>query len=128
MYLIRTIAVTAAVSLGVAALGRRNMVRVAGHSMEPSLWQGDLLFTVPARSCMIRLGQIVVIDDPLQPDHDVIKRVHRIAGDRVDVRGDNPDASTDSRTWGLIDVGLITRIAVRRWPDVRSRLRVTRRW
>lgn len=67
-------------------LGR---VRVAGHSMEPSLHHGDdlLYFALPPRP-----GSIVVARDPRDPAADrlVVKRVAAIDGSDVILESDRP--------------------------------------
>lgn len=115
--------------LAVAALAyllaltvNRSLVAVAGPSMEPALWEGDRLLTVPAARRWLREGRLVVVRDPARPDHLVVKRIAAIDGDRVTVLGDAPDRSTDSRTWGPLSTSSIRRVVVARWPDVRTPL------
>jgi nickel-type superoxide dismutase maturation protease len=114
------------VALGVCALAvvalRRSLVEVRGPSMEPTLLPGDRLITVPARPRCLRPGQVVVLEDPADPSHRVIKRVVRVADDSVEVRGDDPRRSTDGRRWGPVPSRAVRRIAVTRWPDVLSPL------
>jgi signal peptidase I len=110
----------------------RSLVVVRGPSMEPTLRAGDRLLTVPAHRWWLRPGQVVLVAPPDGPDL-VVKRVHRIerqrAGDGagtsvlVDVRGDAPAASTDSRWWGPLPPRRVRRVAFARWPDVRTPLR-----
>jgi signal peptidase I len=126
----RGAAVLAALYLATLAVNR-SLVVVRGPSMEPTLWPGDRLLTVPAHRWWLRPGQVVLVAPPEGPDL-VVKRVHHIerrrAGDRagtavvVDVRGDSPGASTDSRWWGPLPRRRVRRVAVARWPDVRTRL------
>ena len=97
---------------------RRSFVDVAGPSMEPTLWPGDRLITVPAHPRLLAIGQVVVLIDPDDPSHRIIKRIAAIDGTRVEVRGDDPSRSTDSRRWGAVPVGDIRRVAVTRWPAV----------
>ncbi len=106
----------------VALLGRRSLVEVRGPSMLPALWPGDRLLTVPARRRWLRAGQIVVLADPADPSHLVIKRIVQVAGDHVGVRGDDPRRSTDGRRWGPVPARSVRRIAVTRWPAVGSPL------
>lgn len=100
----------------------RAPIRVRGTSMLPALWPGDLLLTVPARVWRLRPGQVVVVADPGDPDHLVVKRLTTIDPGGIEVHGDDPAASTDSRTWGRLPRRSVRRVAVRRWPDVRTRL------
>jgi signal peptidase I len=109
----------------------RSLVTVRGPSMEPALWEGDRLLTVPAWRGAIVTGRVVVVRDPGDPGHLVVKRVHALVypggatpGRRelVEVRGDAPDRSTDSRAWGPVPVSAVRRLVLRRWPDLRTRL------
>lgn len=104
-------------------LANRSQVLVAGGSMEPALWPGDRLLTVPATPRALRAGQVVVVADPTDPGHLVVKRIHDVGAGTVDVRGDAPDRSTDSRQWGRLPIRQVRRIAVARWPDLRTPLR-----
>jgi nickel-type superoxide dismutase maturation protease len=90
--------------------------------MEPTLWAGDRLLTVPARPASVRPGRVVVVADPADEGHLVVKRVVSAEAGRVVVLGDQPAASTDSRTWGPLPRRAVRRIVVRRWPDLRTRL------
>lgn len=108
--------------LGAVAADRSRVV-VRGDSMLPRLWPGDVLLTVPAWGRR-RPGQVVVARDPADRDHLVIKRVTGVDGRRVFLRGDHPERSTDSRTWGWLDRRAVRRRALRRWPDLRTPLTV----
>ncbi|MTV25312.1 nickel-type superoxide dismutase maturation protease [Nitriliruptoraceae bacterium ZYF776] len=119
-------ALVAAVYLGTLAVNR-SLVEVRGGSMEPTLWPGDRLLTVPARRAWLRTGRVVVVAEPGRPDHLVVKRLTRTSADglapgRVEVLGDHAAASTDSRAWGPVPVDAVRRVVVRRWPDLRTRL------
>jgi signal peptidase I len=126
----RGTAVLAALYLATLAVNR-SLVVVRGPSMEPTLWPGDRLLTVPAHPWWLRPGQVVLVAPPEGPEL-VVKRVHHIerrrAGDGagpsllVDVRGDAPGLSTDSRWWGPLPRRRVRRVAVARWPDLRTRL------
>ncbi|MFP4636400.1 MAG: nickel-type superoxide dismutase maturation protease [Nitriliruptoraceae bacterium] len=98
----------------------RSLVRVEGPSMEPSLRAGDVLLTVPASRRMLRPGRVVVVADPTQPGHLVVKRVRRVRPSGIEVLGDLAERSTDSRQWGPLPPGAIRRVVLARWPDVRS--------
>ena len=107
----------------VALVLRRSLVEVRGPTMLPTLWEGDRLVTIPAHRAWLRRGQVVVLRDPADPSHLVIKRVTAVgSGDRVEVRGDEPDRSTDGRLWGPVPTSAIRRVAVTRWPQVLSPL------
>jgi type IV secretory pathway protease TraF len=60
---------------------------------------------------------VVAVADPLAPGRLMVKRVHAVGPKGVDVRGDNPEASTDSRQFGLVPRGrLAGRIVYRYGP------------
>jgi nickel-type superoxide dismutase maturation protease len=108
--------------LGALAADRSRIV-VQGDSMLPHLWPGDVLVTVPAL-LPLRPGQVVVARDPADPGHLVVKRVTGVGDGRVVLRGDHPDRSTDSRTWGAVPRRLVRRVALCRWPDLGTRITV----
>ncbi|MEX1178429.1 MAG: nickel-type superoxide dismutase maturation protease [Nitriliruptor sp.] len=112
----------ALVAYVVALVVNRSLVDVQGASMEPALWAGDRLLTVPARRAWIRPGRVAVVADPADPDHLVVKRLGATHRGAVEVLGDNPAASTDSRSWGPVPLDAVRRIVIRRWPDLRTRL------
>jgi nickel-type superoxide dismutase maturation protease len=116
--------------LGVAAgitVGRRwlDVVEVRGSSMAPSLLAGDRLL-VESRSYLRRSprpGEVVLAADPREPERELIKRVASIddAGSSADLRGDAPEASTDSREFGAIPLAAIRwRAIARYWPPERA--------
>ncbi len=83
----------------VAAFVRR--VRVEGPSMLPTYVEGEVL-TAVRRWRRVRVGDVVVVRDPRDSSRWLIKRCVARRGARVDVRGDNEIASTDSRDFGLV--------------------------
>jgi nickel-type superoxide dismutase maturation protease len=103
----------------------RSLVEVQGPSMTPSLREGDRLLTVPARRGWLAPGQVVVVADPADASHLVVKRLTSLGAGQVHVHGDAPRASTDSSTWGPLPLRSVRRIAVARWPDLRTPLRRT---
>jgi len=94
-----------AAGLAAAAAGRCDRVVVAGSSMAPGLLPGDRLLVW--RNGRVRPGDLVVVRDPRGTSRTVVKRVAAVGDAGVDVRGDNPAASTDSRTWGTVAWGLV---------------------
>lgn len=97
-----------------AARGRLDVVQVRGRSMAPTLLPGDRLLVarLPAR-----VGDVVLAHDPRDPRRELIKRVAAIDAAGVVLRGDNPAASTDARTFGALPPGAIAWRAVGRyWP------------
>ncbi len=111
-----------AVAYAITLAVNRSVVEVRGGSMEPTLWAGDRLLTVPARPAWLRPGRVVVVADPGDADHLVVKRIASSERGRVEVLGDDPAASTDSRHWGPLPIAAVRRVVVRRWPDLRTRL------
>ena len=83
------------------------LVRVAGRSMLPTFGPGAVLVTVPVRDATLRPNTIVTCADPRYPQRILVKRVVARLDDLVDVRGDNPQASADSQTFGLLATGAI---------------------
>src|SRR2546421_9720122 len=117
------------VALAVAALAfaraRRDWfpVRVQGPSMLPTLQPDDLLAVRPLRPDEPHTGQLVVVR---HGDMEIIKRVsatvdgYALGADEVWLTGDNPDASTDSRTTGPAARGDVVGIVRARYKPVRS--------
>lgn len=80
-------------------------VAVAGRSMEPEIADGDWLLVDPDawRARPPGPGALVLLADPRAPDRLLVKRVHAVLPDgTLDVRGDAPDRSTDSRHFGPV--------------------------
>ena len=88
-------------------------VAVKGLSMAPTLLPGDHLLVRPTRR--LRRGDLVVVRDPDAADRWVVKRIAALpgetvttdgrsiaAGDGIVLLGDNPDHSTDSRSYGAV--------------------------
>ncbi len=84
-------------------------LEVLGPSMLPTLSPGDRLLAVRLPVVWpLRVGDLVVLHDPRRPPGEgplVVKRVARVGVRRtaIELRGDNPDASTDSRTYGPVE-------------------------
>jgi type IV secretory pathway protease TraF len=75
--------------------------------MRPAYEREDWL--VATRRGRVRVGSVVVIEHPGRAGFELIKRVAAVPPGRTDaahgaywVVGDNPDASTDSRAFGMI--------------------------
>jgi signal peptidase I len=75
-------------------------VVIAGDSMQPTYRPGDWLLV--RRTRRVRVGAVVVVPDPRDSDRIMIKRIVAADADGWFVAGDNPEASTDSRTFGAI--------------------------
>ncbi len=89
-------------------------VEVEGDSMAPTLTEGDRLLCV-RRWRRPRVGDLVVVEDPRRRGRRLVKRVARVSGTRLELRGDNPAASTDSRDFGLVEVASVRHLVVRRY-------------
>jgi nickel-type superoxide dismutase maturation protease len=112
----RRTAVAVALAWGAVWLVNRSLVAVRGPSMLPTLAPGDRLLTVPVLLARPAPGRVVVVEDPTEPGHLVVKRVEEADAATLVVLGDHPDASTDSRAWGPLPHGAVRRVAVARWP------------
>lgn len=101
---------------------------MTGTSMLPAFQPGDrILVAHPAlirpfapRSHRVRPGDVVTFYDPRwspgSPDAKVLlKRVHSVRDGEVDLRGDNPIASTDSRHFGTVAAPEVSGIAFYRY-------------
>jgi len=92
------------------------IAQVRGPSMVPTLRDGDRVLvwlTAPRRTP--RVGQIVVIELPDRPLS--IKRIASVSDDGVEIVGDNPFGSTDSRELGMLPISAIRGVALCRFPS-----------
>jgi nickel-type superoxide dismutase maturation protease len=88
-------------------------VAVEGGSMRPTLEPGDRLLLVRRRT--YRPGVVVAVADP-RDGRLIVKRVAAVTADgRLVVAGDDPSASTDSRTFGPVPRSLVRGQAVHRY-------------
>lgn len=88
--------------------------------MLPALRPGDWLLVDgdAFRHRAPRPGDVIVVPDPRTPDRLLVKRVRSIDPEgRLDVAGDSPARSTDSRTFGsLRPEDVRGRAWARYWP------------
>jgi signal peptidase I len=112
---------------------RRSLLRVRGLSMRPTLREGDLVLTVPlppisgdgplhgaaweARRRLVRPGSIVVLSEPGVQGHLIIKRVTAVTPAGIEVVGDDPGWSIDSRTFGTVPHRDVRRLVLGKVPD-----------
>jgi nickel-type superoxide dismutase maturation protease len=118
---LRGLALGAGLAAAVSARRWFDIIEVQGASMAPALLPGDWLI-VERRTYRRRapqVGEIVLAADPRDPDRELIKRVAAVdhASGTLELRGDAPDASTDSRAFGALPIGGVSwRVVARYWP------------
>jgi len=99
-----------------------DVVEVEGRSMAPALLPGDRLLveSLTYRRRAPRRREVVLAPDPRLATRELIKRVHA-AGPELDLRGDEPGYSTDSRAFGQIPASQVRwRAVIRYWPPGRA--------
>lgn len=102
-----------------AAATRLTRVVVQGASMEPTLLDGDRLIVL--RGLRPRRGALLALHDPRDPQRLLVKRVLAVGRSGIEVRGDAPDRSTDSRTFGPVaDELVVGRVVWRYHPSERA--------
>ncbi len=85
------------------ALGRRQRFSVKGESMEPVLKETeDVLIRKYKKGERAHAGDIVIVAHPKRDIH-IVKVIHAIRDDRIELRGVNADKSIDSRHFGAIE-------------------------
>jgi nickel-type superoxide dismutase maturation protease len=95
--------------------------------MLPTLAPGDRLL-VESRTLgrrPPRVGEVVLASDPRRPERELIKRVVAVsaAAGTLELRGDAPEQSTDSRAFGAVPIrGVRWRVVARYWPPGRAGL------
>jgi nickel-type superoxide dismutase maturation protease len=119
--------VGAAGALAAGAAARRwlDAVEVRGGSMAPTLLPGDRLLVESStfQRRAPRAGELVLALDPREPERELVKRVAAVDGEAetLQLRGDAPDASTDSRAFGAVPSASVRwRVLVRYWPPSRA--------
>ena len=88
----------------------RRRYRVVGNSMLPTLTEGQQVLVDPRayRDRSPMPGEVVVVRHPHSNHMKLIKRVAALEPDGgLRVVGDNPSASTDSRTLGIVPPQLL---------------------
>lgn len=92
--------------------------------MAPTLDAGDRLVVVRTRRT--QPGDVAIVPDPRDPRRVVVKRVVEASAAGITLRGDNPDASTDSRTFGPVPAATVRGRAVYRYHPAGRRGRIGR--
>jgi signal peptidase I len=86
--------------------------------MEPALRAGDWI-VVSSLSRPPRVGEIVLVRDPRDPENVMLKRVASVADGACTVVGDRPEQSTDSRTFGPVPLANVLALALFRYGPIR---------
>src|SRR5579871_1018697 len=107
-----------AVALAAVCAWAFERVVVEGPSMLPTFAPGDRLLLV-RRARRLRVGDVVAVADPRLASRRLIKRVSAITGGDVELAGDNPSASTDSRAFGTVRAAAVRHLVVRRYASAR---------
>jgi nickel-type superoxide dismutase maturation protease len=112
-------AAAVAVALGTAlAVALVTRVEVFGQSMEPTLLAGDrLLVARLPRPLSPPSRRVVAFVDPRDPlgRRILLKRLVHSGRSGMEVRGDNPAQSTDSRHFGPVERRALVGLAVYRY-------------
>ena len=95
-------------------------IAVSGASMSPTYNHGDWLFfrtveLLNANDSQPLIGKVVVIERESYPGILLIKRIIRIDDSGIWVEGDNKEASTDSRNWGVLSPSEIRGVVLLRY-------------
>jgi signal peptidase I len=85
--------------------------------MEPALREGDWI-VIARLSRPPRVGEIVLIRDPRDGEFLMLKRVASVAERACMVLGDRPEESTDSRTFGPVQLRDVLGRAVFRYGPI----------
>lgn len=99
--------------------------------MAPVLAPGDWAMVITPRR--FRVGDVVVVEHPMRPGYEMVKRVVGARGDAVGdrtlgesewwIEGDFEAASTDSRQFGPVGTdALKAKVVLVYWPKDRRRL------
>jgi nickel-type superoxide dismutase maturation protease len=85
--------------------------------MEPTLRAGDwiVVSSIPRPP---RVGEIVLVRDPRDPMNLMLKRVASVGEGACTVLGDHPEESTDSRTFGPVQLGNVVGRAIFRYGPI----------
>ncbi|NNN21581.1 MAG: nickel-type superoxide dismutase maturation protease [Acidimicrobiales bacterium] len=79
--------------------------KVEGNSMYPTFKAGDTVLVSKSKS--FKVGDLVVTSHPHHGNQLILKRILDIEGNLVELRGDNPLESSDSRQFGKVDISSV---------------------
>ncbi len=91
-------------------------VVVENHSMLPTLVPGERL-TAVRKWRRVRVGDVVVVRDPRERERWIIKRCVARRRGLLDLRGDNPAVSSDSRDFGPVPARAVPYLVVGLGPS-----------
>ena len=80
------------------------IVKITGHSMWPTLEDGQIVAFQPVDGMRLSVGQIVLLPSPFDKREMIVKRISEINKNEIFVVGDNPDptSSSDSHNFGWV--------------------------
>jgi signal peptidase len=84
-----------ALTLAPKALGWRSDVVLSG-SMRPALEPGDVVVSAPVGAGEVRVGDIVIVDNPARPGHTLAHRVDSLRPDGTVITRGDANTSADS--------------------------------
>jgi phage repressor protein C with HTH and peptisase S24 domain len=90
-------------------------LEVVGPSMIPTYAPGERVSAV-RKWRRVRVGDVVALVDPGDPQRFLLKRCVQRHGSKLDVRGDNAAISKDSREFGLVASSSVKWIVVNARP------------
>ena len=85
--------------------------------MEPTLRAGDWI-VVASLGRPPRVGEIVLVRDPRDPENVMLKRVAAVSDGACTVLGDRSEESTDSRTFGPVPLANVLGRALFRYGPI----------
>ena len=99
-------------------------IAVSGASMSPTYNEGDWLIfrsisKLNAKKLQRIVGKVVVIERENYPGILFIKRIVHLENVGIWVEGDNKEASTDSRNWGVLSSSEIRGRVIIRYKRVK---------
>ncbi|CAB4870577.1 unannotated protein [freshwater metagenome] len=85
-------------------------IEVVGVSMIPTYRPGEYVWAV-RRWRPLRASVVVIVPLPEDRSREIMKRVETVTDQGVWLVGDNAQASTDSRSFGVVPIGAIRWLA-----------------